>query len=51
MISDEVQGKVTLQSNTPMTSAEFRSALISRLLDLGYAVIDRDGVLMIGPKP
>lgn len=50
LIGDDVQGKVTLQSAAPMTLAELRSALISRLLDLGYEVSDRDGVLMVGPK-
>jgi len=50
LIRDDVEGKVTLQSDSPMTLAELRSALISRLRDLGYEVTDQDGVLMVGPK-
>jgi len=42
LIRDDVQGKVTLQADAPMTLAELRSALISRLLDLGYEVNDRE---------
>jgi len=50
LISDDVEGKVTLRSDAPMTLAELRTALISRLRDLGYEVVDRDGVLLVGPK-
>jgi len=50
LIRDDVEGKVTLLSDSPMTLAELRSALISRLRDLGYEVTDQDGVLLVGPK-
>ena len=50
LIRDDVVGKVTFQSDAPMTLVELRSALISHLRELGYEVIDRDGVLMVGPK-
>jgi len=50
LIRDDVQGKVSFQSDAPMTLAELRRALIAHLLDLGYEVTDRDGVLLVGPK-
>jgi type II secretory pathway component GspD/PulD (secretin) len=50
LIRDDVQGKVTFQSDAPMTLAELRRALIAHLLDLGYEVTDQDGVLLVGPK-
>lgn len=50
LIREDVQGKVTFKSDAPMTLTELRRALIARLLDLGYEVIERDGVLLVGPK-
>ena len=50
MIREDVEGKVTLQSDVPMTLEELRRALIKHLLDSGYEVIERDGVLLVGPK-
>ena len=50
LIREDVQGKVTFQSDAPMTLPELRRALIAHLLDLGYEVTDQDGVLLVGPK-
>ena len=50
VIQAGVQGRVTLQSNAPLTPDELRRFMIARLLESGYEVSDRDGVLLIGPR-
>lgn len=50
VIQKGVKGRVTFQSDVPMTLAEFRRAVIAHLVGLGYEVSDRDGVLFIGPR-
>jgi type II secretory pathway component GspD/PulD (secretin) len=52
VIGKGVEGSVTFQPNGPMTVDEFRRAFLAHLVDLGYEVSDRNGVLLIGPiKP
>jgi type II secretory pathway component GspD/PulD (secretin) len=52
VIDDGVEGKVTFLPNGPMTTNEFRRAILSHLSDLGYEITNQDGVLLVGPaKP
>ena len=50
VIDEDVDGQVTFKSAAPMSLRELRSAMIARLLELGYEVMDRDGVLLIGAR-
>jgi len=50
VIEEDVEGRVTFQSAAPMSLPQLRSAMIAHLLDLGYEVTDRDGVLRIGAR-
>ena len=52
VIGKEVGGTLTFQTDGPMTVNEFRTAILARLVELGYEVTERNGVLLIGPiKP
>jgi len=44
-----VEGRATLVANGLMTADEFRSAVVSLLMDLGYEVNERGGALVVGP--
>jgi type II secretory pathway component GspD/PulD (secretin) len=44
-----VEGRASLVANGPMTVDEFRSAVLSLLMDLGFEVNERGGALVVGP--
>ena len=44
-----VEGRATLIANGPMTADEFRSAVVSLLMGLGYELNERGGALVVGP--
>lgn len=50
VIGRGVEGTVTFQPSGPMTAGEFRTAILSRLANLGYEITERDGALLIGPR-
>lgn len=49
VIAEGVQGTLTFIPNGPMTANEFRRAILDYLVDTGYEITERNGVLLIGP--